>query len=184
MPKLTFAGHPVHPQLVTWPAGLLPFSFALDLLHLITGRRAYADAAYFTMMGGSIGAVAAGAAGAMDYLEIAEETPAKQSANSHAALNTALLALYGTNLLLRRGRKSPGTVPVLLSALSAAGVMVSAWYGGHMVYRHGLRVQRMMPETDAHRPPFDRKLEEALAKGEELAPARGPVSAALHPAAP
>ncbi len=179
MAKLTFAGHPVHPQIIPLPAGLLPFSFALDLLHLITGKRAYADAAYYSMMGGSLGAVAAGAAGAMDYLEIKEDTPVKQSANTHAALNTGMLALYGVNLLLRRGRRSPGVVPVLLSALGTAGIAVSSWYGGHMVYEHGMRVKRLSPtnDEDAMRPRFDRRLEEALTRGEEIAPARGPVSA-------
>lgn len=47
-----------------------------------------------------------------------------------------------------------------------------------MVYRHGLRMQRVLPEPDTHRPRFDQKLEEALTRGEEIAPARGPVSAA------
>ena len=63
MPLTTFAGHPLHPQLITMPAGLLPFSLVLDLLHLKTGRRSYADAAYYTMIGGLAGGVAAGAAG-------------------------------------------------------------------------------------------------------------------------
>ena len=35
MPRTTLFGHPLHPQLVVYPAGLLPFSFVLDLLHAL-----------------------------------------------------------------------------------------------------------------------------------------------------
>lgn len=55
MPQATFAGHPLHPQLIVMPAGLPPFSFLLDLLHAGTGDHSYADAAYYTMMGGFVG---------------------------------------------------------------------------------------------------------------------------------
>ncbi|GKS58063.1 hypothetical protein YTPLAS18_15900 [Nitrospira sp.] len=36
----------MHPQLITMPAGLFPFSLFLDVMHVVTGRRTYADAAW------------------------------------------------------------------------------------------------------------------------------------------
>ena len=64
MPKTTFVGHALHPQLINMPMALLPFSFALDLMHLATGKRSYAEAAYYSMVGGYLGGVAAASAGA------------------------------------------------------------------------------------------------------------------------
>ena len=177
MPRTTLAGHPLHPQLIVAPAGLLPFSFILDVLHLVTGRRSYAEAAYYTMMGGSVGAVAAAAAGAGDYLTIPSGTRTRQSANVHALLNVALLTMYTVNLLLRRGKSPPtGAVPVLLSALGTVGLVVSAWYGGHMVYAYGMRVAGVDPSagTSELRPPLDERLEAAYERGEEAGTRDGP----------
>ena len=70
MPKLTFAGHPLHPMLIVMPAALLPFGFALDVLHHATDDDDYANAAYYSLTGALVGGLAAGVAGAMDYLTI------------------------------------------------------------------------------------------------------------------
>jgi uncharacterized membrane protein len=41
MAETTFAGHPLHPQLVGFPLGLLPFSLVMDFMHLATGEDKY-----------------------------------------------------------------------------------------------------------------------------------------------
>jgi uncharacterized membrane protein len=144
MPKTTFAGHALHPQLIVLPAGLLPFSAVMDAMNLATGNRSYSDAAYYTMVGGFVGGLAAGAAGAADYLTIPPESETKRTANLHATLNIAALGLTGLNLLLRSRRQPQepvGALPVALSLATAAGVLVSAWYGGKMSYDQGMRVK-------------------------------------------
>jgi len=45
MPQVTLMGHPLHPQLIVLPAGLLPFSLLLDAMHAATRDQSYADAA-------------------------------------------------------------------------------------------------------------------------------------------
>jgi uncharacterized membrane protein len=165
MPQLTFTGHPLHPQMIVMPAGLLPFSLGLDLMHLQTGNRSYADAAYYTMMGGFVGGLAAGAAGAADFLTIPEDSPAKGIGKLHGSLNVALLGLTGFNLLLRRRRRdSPQALPVLLSLVGNVGLFVSAWYGGHLVYEHGVRVKPAGESSPAPemKLPGDEQVEEAL----------------------
>ena len=81
MPQVTLGGHPLHPQMIVMPAGLLPFSLLLDLLYAVTRRQSFADASYYTMMGGFVGGLAAGAAGAADYGTIPEDHPAKKVGN-------------------------------------------------------------------------------------------------------
>lgn len=87
MPQVTLMGHPLHPQLIVLPAGLLPFSFVLDAMHAATRDQSYADAAYYTMIGGFLGGVAAGAAGAMDYGTIPSDSKAKQVGRLHGIMN-------------------------------------------------------------------------------------------------
>jgi uncharacterized membrane protein len=142
MYKTTLAGHPLHPILIPAPTALLPASLVLDLMYLMTRKKSYADAAYYNMVGGFFGGLAAGVAGAIDYFSIPTKTRTKNVANIHASLNLAIFGLYSANLLLRRGKKVPtGNLPLILSAIGSAGIFVSAWYGGEMVYKHGVRVK-------------------------------------------
>ena len=165
MPQVTFTGHPLHPQMIVMPAGLLPLSLLLDLMHLQTGKRTYADAAYYTMMGGFFGGLAAGAAGAADLMTIPEDNPAKGIGKLHGTLNVALMGLTGLNLLLRRRRRdSPRALPVLLSLVGNVGLFVSAWYGGHLVYEYGVRVKSVGGPSRAPemKLPGDERVAEAL----------------------
>lgn len=181
MPKTTFAGHALHPQLIVLPAGLLPFSSVMDAMHLATGDQSYADAAYYTMVGGLVGGLAAGAAGAADYLTIPPESNTKRTANLHATLNIAALGLTGLNLLLRsRKRREPvGALPAALSLATAAGVLVSAWYGGKLSYDQGMRVKGVsevenVPELKV---PGDEAIHQAFERIEEtVAPTGGPAT--------
>jgi uncharacterized membrane protein len=141
MPQVTLMGHPLHPQLIVMPAGLVPFSLVLDAMHAATRDQSYADAAYYTLMGGFWGGLAAGVAGAADYGTIPADSKAKQVGRLHGMMNVGLLALTGLNLLMRRKRRSAGTVPMVVSLMTMAGLTVSAWYGGHLVYHHGMRVR-------------------------------------------
>src|SRR5579884_3453832 len=93
MPRLTFAGHPLHPQLVALPAGLLPFALAMDVLRVSTGKRSYSQAARFALIGALASGALAGSAGAGDYLAISAGHRAKRTATIHGALNLSLLGL-------------------------------------------------------------------------------------------
>jgi uncharacterized membrane protein len=177
MPKITFMGHPLHPQLIAAPVALLPFTFVLDLLFRRTRKRSYRDAAYYSLVGGVAGGAAAGLSGAMDYLAIPANSHEKQVANVHAAINVSLLTASVVNLVLRsRGDDARHPLPFALSALSAAAVVASGWYGGHLVYEHGLRVKGRSPIAQA--PEIKLPLDEKMAQGMEAvarsAPATGP----------
>jgi len=154
MPQVTLMGHPLHPQLIVMPAGLLPFSLVLDAMHAATRDQSYADAAYYTMMGGFVGGIVAGIAGAADYGTIPSNSKAKPIGRLHGGMNLGLLALTGLNLVMRRKRRSAGAFPMMLSVMTIAGLTVSAWYGGHLVYHHGMRVRG----TDLAGSPEDARL--------------------------
>ncbi len=173
MPKTTLAGHPLHPMLILVPGGLLPFSLILDGLHAATGDASYADAAYYTMLGGYVGGLAAALAGGGDYLTIPSGSETKKTANIHAALNLSVLGLYSINLLLRRGKEGrSGKLPVALNALGNAVLMTSAWYGGEMVYKQGMRVEGVSEVAPAPevKLPGDEKIAGAFETVQEKAP--------------
>jgi len=165
MPQVTLMGHPLHPQMIVMPAGLLPFSLVLDAMHAFTRDQSYADAAYYTMMGGFVGGLAAGAAGAADYGTIPSDSKAKAIGRLHGAMNVGLLALTGLNLIMRRKRRSAGALPMLLSLVTTAGLTVSAWYGAHLVYHHGMRVHGtdLAGSPEDAKLPGDRRVAQALA---------------------
>jgi uncharacterized membrane protein len=177
MPKTTFLGHPVHPQLITLPSALLPFAFVMDVLFRRTGKGAFREAAHYALVGGVTGGVAAAATGAIDYLTIPSRSAEKQVANVHAALNVGLIAASLTNLALRlRGADGTEPVPFALSAIGAVGVLVSGWYGGELVYEHGVRVRgKSIIETAPEaRLPVDERIASALTTVERAAFAKGP----------
>jgi uncharacterized membrane protein len=177
MPKVTFAGHPLHPMLIVAPAALIPFGFILDAMHRSTGNERYADAAYYSLMGGLIGGLAAGTAGTMDYLTIQPETDLKRTANVHAMLNSSALTLTAANLLARKNKPGHRGGSLALSAIAALGVLVSGWFGGHMVYEHGMRVKGVSPVEQAPELtlPGSEAVEHAMLQEEKLVPAGGPV---------
>ena len=176
MAQTTFAGHPLHPQLISAPLGLLPFSLILDVMHLSTGRQSYADAAYYCMAGGVVGALGAAAAGTADYFAIPpEKREVRTTATVHGLLNVAAVGLYGLNLFLRRGhRRSGGAVGLFLNLAGVAGLFVSGWLGGDLVYHYGMRVKGVSPTAEAPewKLPGDDRIGEAVLKMEEaVAPA-------------
>jgi uncharacterized membrane protein len=144
MPKLTYAENPVHPVLNDYPAALVPASLVFDMLHLVTRRGAFKVAAFFSMVLALVTGGAAAATGYQDYKEIPEGTEAKRMANAHAMLNMGLLGTLVIQVLLRFTGKV-GLFPRLLNVVANAGLMVSSWYGTHLVYRHGMRVRGVDP---------------------------------------
>jgi uncharacterized membrane protein len=182
MPKSTIAGHPLHPMLIVAPAALIPFGFILDAMARSSDNDDYANAAYYSLTGGLIGGLAAGVAGAMDYLTIAPETDVKRTANVHAMLNGGALALTAANVAMRRNEYKHGGsgATLAMGAIAALGVMVSGWFGGKMVYEQGMRVKGVSPVADAPEAkmlPADERVEQAMNQAETRMPSAGP---AMH----
>ncbi len=139
MPKLTYAEHPVHPVLNDYPAALVPTSLVFDMLHLVTRRRSFKVASFFTMLLALLTGGAAAATGYADYREIPPNTEAKRIANAHAMLNVGVLASLVLQLLIRSTGRI-GLFARLLNVAANVGLVSAGWYGTHLVYRHGTRV--------------------------------------------
>jgi uncharacterized membrane protein len=176
MPKSTFAGHPLHPMLIVAPAALIPFGFILDAMHGSTRKASYSNAAYYSLVGGLVGGVAAATAGVMDYLMIESDTDVKRTANMHAILNSSALALTAANVAMRKNQPAHTGGSLALSAIAAVGVLVSGWFGGRLVYEQGMRVKGVSPVEHARdaQLPGSKWTEKAMLKEEEFVPRAGP----------
>lgn len=66
-------------------------------------------------------------------------------------------------------RRAPGPLPLLLSVIGNVGLFASAWYGGHLVYHHGMRVRgtELSGTPDEAKIPGDARLERALTSAVE-----------------
>lgn len=138
--RIKILGHPPHQMLVTLPLGGLGFAFVSDVLHSVSRRRRYADAARQALDYSLIAAAVAAPFGTLDWLAIERGTRAKRVGAWHALGNVAALGAFGASRWLRRD----GHTPSAAKWLSAAGMMISgvtAWLGGELVNRHGIGVQ-------------------------------------------
>lgn len=147
--RATVADHPIHPMLIPFPIALWIFSLASDFIFLFGfGGPLWQDIALYTMVGGILGALAAAIPGYIDYRSLTDPVTVRV-AQMHMFINLGLVFLYTINAGLRVINGSEGLLPVLLSVVGVAGLGVSGWLGGELVYVQGVAVQ---PEREAPGP--------------------------------
>ena len=138
----SIAGHPIHPMIVPIAIGGFVLSLVFDLVCLATGRiDPWSTVAYYTMIGGIVGALVAAIFGFVDMLSL----PAgytKRIALIHMGLNLAVVGLFVANAWLRQASPdvSPAGLPFGLSLVAVALLGVSGWLGGKMVFEAGVGV--------------------------------------------
>ena len=137
-------GHQVHPMIVVFPLGLLAASAAFDIAYLATDNTVFAETAYWNMLAGVIGGLAAAVFGFWDWLTIPKGTRAKKVGVLHAAMNVIVVALFLTNWLIRRTIEFhlPTEATLVLSFSAVAFALVGGWLGGELVERLGVGVHR------------------------------------------
>jgi len=139
--------HPMHPMLIPFPLALWFFSFIADLLYLWRGNPIWRDwLAFYTLLGGIIGAVVAAVPGLIDWLALTDRAVVK-IANWHARLNVIALIVFALSFYLRTKSgaswvRGSYTLPVLLSVLGIILITISGWLGGEMVFKHGVAVEQ------------------------------------------
>src|SRR5437016_7700140 len=82
--RASIGGHPIHPMLIPFPIGLLVFSLIADLIYLWRGNPVWENyIAFYTLLGGIIGAAAAAIPGLIDWAPLPDRAGVKV-ATSHA----------------------------------------------------------------------------------------------------
>ena len=139
----SIAGHPIHPMLVPLAIGGFLLSFLFDLVCFWKGAHApWTIVAYWTMIGGILGALAAAVFGLVDLLSL-PAGPIKKTALAHMGINLTVVVLYVINAWMRTGKQDElATLCFLLSLVAILLLVVSGWLGGKLVYIHGVAVER------------------------------------------
>ena len=140
----SIGGHPIHPMLIPFPIGLWVFSLVADILYLWRGNPGWEWIAFWTLLAGCIGAIAAAIFGIIDWLSI-KERETKKVADWHARLNIIALVVFAASWYLRTtngSRMVSGslTIPIALSVVGVILITISGWLGGELVFKHGVAV--------------------------------------------
>lgn len=134
-------GHPIHPMLVVFPVGLWGFSLIADLIHYWgLGSATWSLVAYYTMVGGLIGALVAAIPGLIDLMAI-RDPKARRIGIAHMVINLVVVGLYVANLFIRGGDSYDVTRGIALSVAGVGLLCVSGWLGGELVYIYGVAVE-------------------------------------------
>ena len=136
----SIAGHPIHPMLVPIAIGCFVFSFAADVICMVRGNpNLWNPLAYYVMLGGIVGALAAALPGLIDLLSL-PPGPVKKIAVTHMSINLLVVAIYVWNAWMRHVSPADLKVPMILSAVTILMLLFSGWLGGKMVFEHGVGV--------------------------------------------
>jgi uncharacterized membrane protein len=126
-------GHPIHAILSDGPVVLIPLAIAAELWD----RNGPAEGIRFgdiVTTGAAVTTLAAGLVGWIDWLTVPSGHPVRRPATIHGIINTtALVALAGAI--------PAGHQRLKFLAAAEVAILVGAWIGGDLVFRHGWRVR-------------------------------------------
>jgi uncharacterized membrane protein len=141
----SIGGHPIHPILIPFPIALWVFSLIADLIYLWRGNPVWRDwIAFYALLAGIIGAVAAAVFGIIDWLSI-KDREVKRVADWHARLNVIALLIFAASFYLRtagglRMLNGSYTIPLVFSVVGVILISISGYLGGELVFKHGVGV--------------------------------------------
>lgn len=137
-------GHPLHAALSHVPMGLLGTALLWDALGALRVGGVWWAVSYWSVAAGLAAAAVAAAAGAVDYAAIGEGDPALRTGNRHLLFVLCALMPYTVSMFARGGPEGPqGRAVLAVILLDGAGALllsVGGWYGGHLVFHHGVGV--------------------------------------------
>jgi len=146
--KGKWLGHPLHPILVHIPMAMWPGALIFDLLSQWgIGGNAVVRLSFYAIAFGLVASLLAVPTGILDWSGIKKEKPAWKIGLYHMTLNLVVALLFAINFGLRlqiyREATQVDGMPLLLSIIGTAILIVSAYLGGMMTYQYGISVARM-----------------------------------------
>ena len=134
-------GHPIHQQLIVFPLGLLVTSLVFDVIYLVTGTATWAVVAFWMIVAGVAGGLAAAPFGIWDWIGIPNGTRAKRIGLLHGVGNVIVVLLFAASLMIRKDNTAaPEGFAILLSAVGVLIGAVTGGLGGELVTRLGIGV--------------------------------------------
>jgi uncharacterized membrane protein len=140
--RVKLFGHPVHPQLIVFPLGLLATAVIFDVVYMITAHVSFPTVSFYMIATGIIGGLLAAIFGFIDWLALPSNTRAKSIGLWHGIGNVVIVTLFAISWLLRRDNANfaPDGLALLLSFAGVGLALITGWIGGELVYRLGVAV--------------------------------------------
>lgn len=131
--------HPLHPAFVHFPVACWSLAVAADFAGLGFGEVAWRWSPGLLLVGCAMAVVAM----LVGLLELARvpEGPALRDAWLHMGAMLAAFALFLARFLLRLDHHQPlppDTLALVLDAVGFAALAIGGWFGGRLVYGHGV----------------------------------------------
>ncbi|MGI8721547.1 MAG: DUF2231 domain-containing protein [Geodermatophilaceae bacterium] len=147
-------GHPFHPLLVTVPIGAWVAVLIFDIIAMVSDEsEVFAEGAYWLILIGIIGALAAALFGLMDLLTIPRGTKAFKTGITHMVLNLTVVALFVINFFVRmiQGYEEVTALELILTIIALVILGASGWLGGMLAYHYGVRVADEATQAEGFR---------------------------------
>ncbi len=142
-------GHPVHPLLTDFPIALWSTSLLADLVGFWRSREIYGQFAFWAI---ALGLVIAGptiVTGLIDYAAIPQQHPALKNATWHMWIMLSAATAYACSLIARLGHSLSIGLAVGISVLGLLLLLLGGWFGGELVFRHGIGSRSDSSSKDA-----------------------------------
>ncbi len=142
--RVKLFGHPVHPMLIVFPAGLFSAAVIFDILYLIFGNPNLPTVSFYMIATGVVGGLLAAIFGFIDWLGLPSNSRARQIGGMHGLGNFVIVVLFAVSWLLRSGNANfvPNGLALTLSFAGIVLALVTLWIGGELVYRLGVGVDQ------------------------------------------
>jgi len=151
--KAAIGNHPMHPLLVPIPIGAFLLVLWGDIAQLLSDDPFWYRFSSVALGIGITFAVAAAAAGAVDYMTLKMPTRAAGIATWHALAAGSAVLLYGASAVLRQSgagfRTGRWWTAVASSTLGFVIIGIAGWLGGKLAYEEHIGVV----ESDAEAKP-------------------------------
>lgn len=144
-PGVRFLGHPLHVVLTDFPIVLWVASVLADALAIGHGGAVWARWAFVCLALGLLTSVPTVLTGLLDYLALPADHPAVRTATVHMVLMLTATGAFTTSFVLRTGTPAPTggrwLAALVSSVVGLIALVVGAWWGGELVFRHGVGTQ-------------------------------------------
>lgn len=140
--RVKLFGHPIHPMLIMFPAGLFVSTVIMDILYLVFHNPVFSTVAFYMMIIGVVGGLLAAIFGFIDWSGLPSNSRARNIGAMHGLGNFVIVVLFAASWFLRRGSADfvPSGLALILSFAGILLALVTLWIGGELVYRLGVAV--------------------------------------------
>lgn len=131
--KATLADHPIHAMLVGFPIGFFGAVLVSDVISIWGNPAFWPVMSTWLIAFGVVGALLAAVFGFIDYFTAPMSAAIKRTATTHMILNLIVVACYVAAFFVRYNNPI-STLGYVLTYVGLGILVVSGWYGGHLVY--------------------------------------------------